>query len=396
MDRAQDDVVEAEFLAFDRPRRRREFVEEAVLRNLFVSFILVDLLVVQSPVYRVPWLSVRCCWALVGLKACQLAVAGIGALRGPAEVRFLSLKHWQWVKAAAETAVAVLFILGTLLKRSDDGIVACFTYHVVVFEMDDAGYLLHKEKRGLVRFFFAAVIAIYLSIPGAAPLSSSTFVLGSGVWTCLVAWGASSSKLREQGRRYTWAAASRAHLFRLRIEAAAAPTLEEQQAAAAALDCTPDEAAVLAAWRVPWSDVTMEEPVGSGASADVWKARVANVGVVAVKRLHREKQSDAESLTRFRGEILTMARLKHYCVAKFVGAVWEPPHVALVMAYFARGSLARLLWRDLKEPGRQEALGWARPLWSWAQDVATGMQYLHAQVGAAGQLGGRGAGARLR
>ncbi len=91
---------------------------------------------------------------------------------------------------------------------------------------------------------------------------------------------------------------------------------------------------------------------------------------MAVKLLHREKQADAECMGRFRQEVLIMARLRHPQVARFVGAVWEPPRVAVVMQLFKHGAVAAALARDV-------ALSWQDPLLSWAFDVARGMGYLH-------------------
>jgi serine/threonine protein kinase len=141
---------------------------------------------------------------------------------------------------------------------------------------------------------------------------------------------------------------------------------------AAAGDGTPAEQRQLEQLRVPWDSLTLIEPLGAGAFAEVWAASMTGAERrVAVKRLHRLFLTDAAAMARFRAEILTMAPLRHANVARMYGAVWEPPHVALIMELFNGGSCAAAL------ASRAVRLSWADPLRRWLEDVCLGMVYLH-------------------
>ncbi len=159
-------------------------------------------------------------------------------------------------------------------------------------------------------------------------------------------------------------------------------------AAFAAAELSAEERSVLTQWRLPWAGITLGRVLGVGSFGEVWAATLLEEGggerekerkPCALKLLHRAVQSNPEAMARFRGEILVMAQLRHRCIARFIGAVWQPPHVALVMELFERGSLEAHLH------SRQTRLSWAAPLVRWASDICSGAAYLHGfQVGIGG------------
>lgn len=70
-------------------------------------------------------------------------------------------------------------------------------------------------------------------------------------------------------------------------------------------------------------------------------------------------------------QILMMARLRHFALATFYGACWEPPNVAVLMELFKMSAFDAL--------AGPEVLSWADPLATWGVDIAVAMEYLHGQ-----------------
>ena len=59
---------------------------------------------------------------------------------------------------------------------------------------------------------------------------------------------------------------------------------------------------------------------------------------VAVKQLVSEKVN-ADSLSRFKAEILLLTRLHHPNICQILAASWTPPHLAIVLEYALNGDL---------------------------------------------------------
>lgn len=92
---------------------------------------------------------------------------------------------------------------------------------------------------------------------------------------------------------------------------------------------------------------------------------------VAVKRFLEQNLSPA-ILRDFKAEVSIMSRLRHPNVVLFLGAVVQPPQLAIVTEFMPRGSLFRLLHRARNgadvDPKRRLAM---------ALDIAKGLNYLH-------------------
>lgn len=90
---------------------------------------------------------------------------------------------------------------------------------------------------------------------------------------------------------------------------------------------------------------------------------------VAIKRF-LEQNLSAPVLRDFKAEVSIMSRLRHPNVVLFLGAVVQPPQLAIVTEFMPRGSLFRILHRakvDI-DPKRRLAM---------AMDIAKGLNYLH-------------------
>ncbi|MCP4869820.1 MAG: protein kinase [Proteobacteria bacterium] len=95
----------------------------------------------------------------------------------------------------------------------------------------------------------------------------------------------------------------------------------------------------------------LEEAIGRGAMATVWRARHASgIGLqAAVKRLHPHLEVDEELVLRFRVEAEALARLQHPNLVRLLDFVEEDGRVALVTELVEGKPLNKVLER-LKEP----------------------------------------------
>ncbi|XP_056685020.1 serine/threonine-protein kinase CTR1 isoform X2 [Spinacia oleracea] len=121
---------------------------------------------------------------------------------------------------------------------------------------------------------------------------------------------------------------------------------------------------------ISWSDLVVRDRIGAGSFGTVHRAEW-NGSEVAVKIL-MESDFHPERCNEFLREVAIMKRLRHPNIVLFMGAVTEPPNLAIVTEYLCRGSLYRLLHKS----GGREVLDERRRL-SMAYDVAKGMNYLH-------------------
>lgn len=121
---------------------------------------------------------------------------------------------------------------------------------------------------------------------------------------------------------------------------------------------------------ISWGDLVVKERIGAGSFGTVHRAEW-NGSEVAVKIL-MEQDFHPEHCKEFLREVAIMKKLRHPNIVLFMGAVTEPPNLAIVTEYLSRGSLYRLLHKS----GGRELLDERRRL-SMAFDVAKGMNYLH-------------------
>ncbi|XP_044492468.1 serine/threonine-protein kinase CTR1 [Mangifera indica] len=121
---------------------------------------------------------------------------------------------------------------------------------------------------------------------------------------------------------------------------------------------------------IPWNDLVLKERIGAGSFGTVHRADWHGSDV-AVKIL-MEQDFHGERFREFLREVTIMKRLRHPNIVLYMGAVTQPPNLAIVTEYLSRGSLYRLLHK----PGAREVLDERRRL-NMAYDVAKGMNYLH-------------------
>nr|XP_029118350.1 serine/threonine-protein kinase CTR1 isoform X1 [Elaeis guineensis]XP_029118351.1 serine/threonine-protein kinase CTR1 isoform X1 [Elaeis guineensis]XP_029118352.1 serine/threonine-protein kinase CTR1 isoform X1 [Elaeis guineensis] len=122
---------------------------------------------------------------------------------------------------------------------------------------------------------------------------------------------------------------------------------------------------------IPWRDLVLKEKIGAGSFGIVHRADWNDSQDVAVKIL-MEQDNHPECLKEFLREVAIMRSLRHPNIVLLMGAVTQPPNLAIVTEYLSRGSLYRLLHR----PDARENLDEKCRL-NMAFDVAKGMNYLH-------------------
>eukprot|EP00929_Paragymnodinium_shiwhaense_P005613 TRINITY_DN10783_c0_g1_i1.p1 TRINITY_DN10783_c0_g1~~TRINITY_DN10783_c0_g1_i1.p1 ORF type:complete len:1353 (-),score=306.32 TRINITY_DN10783_c0_g1_i1:128-4186(-) len=121
-----------------------------------------------------------------------------------------------------------------------------------------------------------------------------------------------------------------------------------------------------AEWELEPQDVTLEEMIGSGSTADVYRGALHGTDV-AVKRL----RSSGPLSVEFTREISVLLRLRHPNLVLFMGACTQAIPPMIVSEYCAGGTVFSLLHQR-----RDLTLSWKQRL-KMAVDVAKGMTFLH-------------------
>lgn len=128
----------------------------------------------------------------------------------------------------------------------------------------------------------------------------------------------------------------------------------------------PAAAPVIAEWEVEPSELRFEEMLGTGSTAEVFRASWHGTDV-AVKRLRGSGQLPME----FVREISVLLRLRHPNLVLFMGAATQAPPPLIISEFCAGGTVFALLHQR-----RDLALPWGHRA-SMAIDVAKGMNFLH-------------------
>ncbi len=304
-------------MRFDSQRRRSVLAVESCACLAFMALVLLDVRLVHSEAWRHAAITDACAVAVMAIKAGMLLSLACG-------LPITRFESPRWISAyvAAEFCVRILFSLAVMTRRFDDGLLASALYFFIWFEMREST-LNFSDKSLAVRPLFVCMIVINFALPGFGGLSDIDFFVTLLYALGLLFFFFSTTAVTELERRRRWTAANHNTLLRERLAGEAATEAEVAAAQAAlAQDGLPaEEQALLARWRVPWAAVSLRRPLGAGSFAEVWSCEYEG-RALALKRLHRERQADPECLLRFRGEVLTMCRLRHRNVARFVGAVW--------------------------------------------------------------------------
>ncbi|KAM7280782.1 hypothetical protein ACFE04_007916 [Oxalis oulophora] len=121
-------------------------------------------------------------------------------------------------------------------------------------------------------------------------------------------------------------------------------------------------------YEILWEDLTIGEQIGQGSCGTVYHGLWYGSDV-AVKVFSKQEYSE-DVIESFRQEVSLMKRLRHPNVLLFMGAVTSPQRLCIVTEFLPRGSLFRLLQRNIAK------LDWRRRI-HMALDIARGVNYLH-------------------
>lgn len=119
-------------------------------------------------------------------------------------------------------------------------------------------------------------------------------------------------------------------------------------------------------WEVDHTELRLEELLGTGSTAEVYRAAWHGTDV-AVKKLRSKGQLSME----FKREISVLLRLRHPNLVLFMGACTKAPQALIISEFCAGGTVFALLHHR-----RQLQLPWRLRL-QLALDVAKGMNFLH-------------------
>ena len=124
-------------------------------------------------------------------------------------------------------------------------------------------------------------------------------------------------------------------------------------------------------WDIPYEQLVLEEPIGTGRFGTVykghWHVRVA------IKMLHMDSDTDNKSqLEAFKQEVAMLKKTRHDNLILFMGACMKPPHLAIVTSYCGGQTLYAYV-RSTKEK-----LQMNKAILIGSQ-IAQGMGYLHAR-----------------
>ncbi|XP_074371081.1 LEAF RUST 10 DISEASE-RESISTANCE LOCUS RECEPTOR-LIKE PROTEIN KINASE-like 2.1 isoform X2 [Apium graveolens] len=115
---------------------------------------------------------------------------------------------------------------------------------------------------------------------------------------------------------------------------------------------------------------SFEEELGKGGYGNVYKGRLADGRVVAVKVLYATKGNGEE----FINEVASIGRTSHVNVVTLLGFCYEGKRRALLYEFMSNGSLEKFI--HLTTPLLEAHLKWEK-LFSIAIEIAQGLEYLH-------------------
>lgn len=120
--------------------------------------------------------------------------------------------------------------------------------------------------------------------------------------------------------------------------------------------------------KIDYSEIKLEKQIGHGGFGDVFFASWRGT-TVAVKRLRHQNLSNVR-LQKFTDEMLTLCRLDHPNIVKFIGACVERPNLAIVMEYMQMSLYDALHVDESVDFTEDQRL-------SVLRQTSAGIQYLH-------------------
>ncbi|PON86948.1 Serine/threonine protein kinase [Trema orientale] len=115
------------------------------------------------------------------------------------------------------------------------------------------------------------------------------------------------------------------------------------------------------------------EKLGHGGFGEVYKGKLENGCLVAVKILNDSRDDDGEE---FINEVATISRTSHVNVVTLLGFCFEGPNRALVYEFMPNGSLEKFIFDESPIEKRCHPLGWEM-LYQISLGIARGLEYLH-------------------
>ncbi|KAG6520403.1 rust resistance kinase Lr10-like [Zingiber officinale] len=111
-----------------------------------------------------------------------------------------------------------------------------------------------------------------------------------------------------------------------------------------------------------------KEKLGEGGYGNVYKGKLQNGLLVAVKILEKSKDDSQD----FINEVATIGQIHHVNVIRLLGFCCDGPHRALVYEFMDKGSLAKLISNE-----EMRHVAGAQRLLDIALGIARGLEYLH-------------------
>ncbi|KAG9450493.1 hypothetical protein H6P81_010458 [Aristolochia fimbriata] len=125
---------------------------------------------------------------------------------------------------------------------------------------------------------------------------------------------------------------------------------------------------------------SFKEKLGQGGYGAVYKGKLADGTLVAVKLLNETKAGNGEE---FMNEVASIGRTSHVNVVNLMGFCSEGPKRALVYEFLPNGSLEKYIYSTTQDHYSKSQitsvvphLGWEK-LYQIAVDIARGLEYLH-------------------
>ncbi|KAI9107046.1 hypothetical protein K1719_022574 [Acacia pycnantha] len=140
------------------------------------------------------------------------------------------------------------------------------------------------------------------------------------------------------------------------------------------------EQAKIQGWHIDPTEVQLEEKIGQGSTAEIYRATWRGYDV-AVKCLSADFfRTNANGVVFFAQEVETLSRQRHRFVLQLMGACLEPPHHAWVVTEHVSSTLKDWLHGSGKRSRvRQVPLPSLKDRVMRALEIAQAMQYLHEQ-----------------
>ncbi|KAK9934708.1 hypothetical protein M0R45_021842 [Rubus argutus] len=128
--------------------------------------------------------------------------------------------------------------------------------------------------------------------------------------------------------------------------------------------------------RYSYSDVkkmtkSFKEKLGQGGYGGVYKGKLKDGYLVAVKILNRSKGNGEE----FMNEVAAISRTSHVNIVSLLGFCFEGSQRALIYEFMPNGSLEKFIF-DANNPQKDQNLGW-EALDRISLGIARGLEYLH-------------------